>query len=308
MRKLIKKILREDEFDFINDSPELHGVTFKVVGYDQIYQINDIGSRSYVDVTWVREGLKRETAYKRDTVNKYFRDGSWVVYDGPYSESINESDDLDWISDAGDNLNKIKLGATFRPTYQYDPTLLIKIHKVEFDEEDPMYSRVGVRGLESDGNTFDTIYYLETFLEWLDNGDLELVPDDFGDFGFPEELLNHPPLSESSELDWIKDIEPPSYDSLVGKALYFDPHISRPEQLKSVLKPLKMLGFHYDVWADDFIGEEDGEEIIGLYLRPDDGGITYTAWIDEDYEYHISEWAGEPVQVLDGWQILQPFI
>lgn len=38
-------------------------------------------------------------------------------------------------------------------------------------------------------------------------------------------------LKESNELDWIKDIEPPSYDSLVGKALYFDPHINTPNNL-----------------------------------------------------------------------------
>jgi hypothetical protein len=110
-----------------------------------------------------------------------------------------------------------------------------------------------------------------------------------------------------NDFDWIKDIEPPSYDSLVGKALYFDPHIVTPQQLNSVLKVLKMLGFHYGVWADD-VSYEDDEEIIGLYLRTNDGGITYTAYIDEDYEEHISDWVGEPVQVLDGWQTLGDFI
>ena len=91
-----KPIQESEEFDFINDSPELHGVTFKVVGHDQIYQINDIGFHSYVDITWIRDGRKEESAYKRDAVNKYFRDGTWVVYDGPYSESINESEEWDW--------------------------------------------------------------------------------------------------------------------------------------------------------------------------------------------------------------------
>ena len=116
-------------------------------------------------------------------------------------------------------------------------------------------------------------------------------------------------INESDDLDWIKNIEPPSYDSLVGKALYFDPYIDTHQQLNSVLKVLKMLGFHYGVWADDFQGDEDEyEEIIGLYLRTDDGGITYTAYIDEDYEEHINDWVGEPVQVLDGWQTLGDFI
>ena len=123
-----------------------------------------------------------------------------------------------------------------------------------------------------------------------------------------DKINNHSNLNENDDMDWIKDIEPPSYDSLVGKALYFDPHINTPQQLNSVIKVLKMLGFQYGRWVADFIGEEDGEEILGLYLRTDDGGITYTAYIDEDYEEHISDWAGEPVQVLDGWQTLGDFI
>lgn len=92
-----KPIQESEDFDFIDDSPELHGVTFKVMGYDLVYQIEDEGFRSYVNITWIKsDGSKEESAYKRDTVNKYFRDGSWVVYDGPYSESINESEDWDW--------------------------------------------------------------------------------------------------------------------------------------------------------------------------------------------------------------------
>jgi hypothetical protein len=90
--------------------------------------------------------------------------------------------------------------------------------------------------------------------------------------------------------------------------LYFDPHINTPQQLNSVIKVLKMLGFQYGRWVADFIGEEDGEEILGLYLGETLRGITYTAYIDEDYEEHISDWAGEPVQVLDGWQTLGDFI
>lgn len=123
-----------------------------------------------------------------------------------------------------------------------------------------------------------------------------------------DKINNHSNLNENDDMDWIKDIEPPSYDSLVGKALYFDPHINTPQQLNSVIKVLKMLGFQYGRWVADFIGEEDGEEILGLYLRTFDGGITYTAYIDEDYEEHISDYAGEPVQVLDGWQTLSDFI
>lgn len=79
----LKRIIREemDEFDFVNDMPELHGVSFKAGGFDRpIYTIIDKGKRHHVDVTWVNaaNGKTEDTTYKRSVVMKLFRDGTWV--------------------------------------------------------------------------------------------------------------------------------------------------------------------------------------------------------------------------------------
>jgi hypothetical protein len=49
----IKKIIREEmeDFGFVGDMPELHGVSFKVEDFNKIYTIVDRGFRFYVDVT-----------------------------------------------------------------------------------------------------------------------------------------------------------------------------------------------------------------------------------------------------------------
>ena len=78
----IRKIIKEemDDFDFVNDMPELHGVSFKVEDFDRpIYTIKDEGYRFYVEVTWVNDvGKIQSTAYKRSQVMKLFREGTWT--------------------------------------------------------------------------------------------------------------------------------------------------------------------------------------------------------------------------------------
>jgi hypothetical protein len=79
----IKDIIREsiDDFNFINDTPELNGVTFKINSpYDKtIYEIVDVGLRSFVNIVWKMEnGESNQTVYKRDYVNKLFRKGEWI--------------------------------------------------------------------------------------------------------------------------------------------------------------------------------------------------------------------------------------
>lgn len=113
-------------------------------------------------------------------------------------------------------------------------------------------------------------------------------------------------LKESDDLDWIRDVEPPNFNFLVGKALYFEPYIDNMVDLKRILEVLSGMGFTYGHWANKkYI--EDGDEIVGLYLDPRNNIIIYTDFISEDYEQHISEWAEKPVEVLDGWLTLESF-
>ena len=114
-------------------------------------------------------------------------------------------------------------------------------------------------------------------------------------------------LKESDDLDWIRDVEPPNFNSLVGKALYFEPYIDNMVDLKRILEVLSGMGFTYGPWANDALWKDD-EEIVGLYLDPRHNNIVYTDFISEDYEEHISEWAEKPVEVLDGWLTLGDFI
>ena len=282
-----------DKIKWNETSPELSIVYIKNpnVGWENEFYIKDI-----------IKGLNRGQTYDPNGLEKI------------EDKEINESDELDWIKDVepikhppGSKIKDIE-GLPYLSWNEYDA----EVHGNDYDfgTDSEMVSRIKgwshivVIGLEG--------YFYRTQLYGEHGRHFHAY-----DLMIPMKELNNREnvgnsLNESDDFDWIKDVEPPSYDSLVGKALYFDPPISRPQQLKSVIKPLKIMGFHYGTWVDDFIRygveEYEDDEIIGLYLRPNDGGITYTAWIDEDYEYHISDWAGEPVQVLDGWEVLQPII
>ena len=110
-------------------------------------------------------------------------------------------------------------------------------------------------------------------------------------------------VKESDDFGWMTDIDTLSYRYLRGKALEFDPYISNQETLDSVLKVLNDIGFKYGSWAYEFNWSEEYNEIVGLYLKPD-GSIVWTSWINENYEEHISEYVGHPVEVLDGWSVL----
>jgi hypothetical protein len=76
-----KRIIREevDDFDFINNTDGLDGVSFTVEwDKDQIYHIKDNGGDRVV-VHWMGYRETHEsTTYKREEVMKLFNDGDWV--------------------------------------------------------------------------------------------------------------------------------------------------------------------------------------------------------------------------------------
>ena len=112
-------------------------------------------------------------------------------------------------------------------------------------------------------------------------------------------------LRESDDLDWIRETQPINYEYLLGKALHFQPLIDNDSDLNRILNFLETLGF--DVGHFDFEGE--GIDLEGLYLNPKTNMVTWTTDLfGEDYEYHISDYAGRPVEVLDGWRTLEDYI
>jgi hypothetical protein len=115
--------------------------------------------------------------------------------------------------------------------------------------------------------------------------------------------INHNPLLESGDFDWIEDIKPMSYDSLLGKALYFEPPITDRDYWGHVKGYLKSLGFKCDLYFNFDDGDED---ILGLYIQPDGSIIWTSVFFDEPaYQEHINGFAGKTVEVLDGRSILR---
>jgi hypothetical protein len=130
-----------------------------------------------------------------------------------------------------------------------------------------------------------------------------------------QKFLLNPPLQPKTitesedDFDWIRETQPVSYEFLIGKALEFEPPIKDGDTLISILTFLSNLGFEHGDWYLDMEwGYGEYTEIFGLYLNHN-GRIIYTAdlW-GEDYKEHISSYAEEEVEVLDGWDILSGYI
>lgn len=118
-------------------------------------------------------------------------------------------------------------------------------------------------------------------------------------------------LRESDELDWIRDIQPISYEYLLGKALHFQPLITNGGDLERILNFLENLGFDVGNDLKYFDFEEEGIDFEGLYLNPKTNNVAWTtdlSYDGENYEEHISDFADRPVQVLDGWETLEDYI
>ena len=83
LQEQIRKVLREEigELDWVNDMPELHGISFKAGDFGKVYTIIDKGSRFYVDITWINDanGKTESSKYKRSVVMRFFKNGTWVT-------------------------------------------------------------------------------------------------------------------------------------------------------------------------------------------------------------------------------------
>ena len=115
-------------------------------------------------------------------------------------------------------------------------------------------------------------------------------------------------LRESDDMDWIRDTQPINYEYLKGKALHFQPLIDNVRDLDRILNFLINLGFKVEGSLNNFDFHE-GELVEGLYLNPKNNVVTWTGDLfGEDYEYHINDYVGRPVEVLDGWRTLEDYI
>ena len=233
-----------------------------------------------------RMGESRQIFMEVEKVKELYEEG---VYEPckkqPYLKRVmkEESEDFDWIKDVEPKLTKGLILCPNHEKFRGGCKEVLKVDKVLSQ------SLIYLKDLETGNRYANTI---KDMMQWLSDG---------------EYIINYQPLKESDDLDWIRDIEPPNFNSLVGKALYFEPHIDNMVDLKRILEVLSSMGFTYGPWANDALWKDD-EEIVGLYLDPRHNNIVYTDFISEDYEEHISEWAEKPVEVLDGWLTLGDFI
>jgi hypothetical protein len=103
-----------------------------------------------------------------------------------------------------------------------------------------------------------------------------------------------------NDLQWIIDIEPMAvtYENIKGKAIYFDPPITKTDYLISVMDKLETIGFE----VPKMVVTEDGG-IIGLYSDVISNQIHYTTfnlYNNEKYQEHINHFAKREVEVLNG--------
>jgi len=116
-------------------------------------------------------------------------------------------------------------------------------------------------------------------------------------------------LREWDDLDWIRDTQPINHEYLLGKALHFQPLITNDGNLDRILNLLENLGFEVGFHLRNFDFEEEGMDLEGLYLNPKTNKVTWTTDLyGEDYGYHITDYVGRPVEVLDGWETLEDYI
>jgi len=104
IKKVIRKEINESDFEWIDHDSPLDDISFKTQWkgiHTPVFTIKDNGDPNWVSITWINSsGVKQESTYVRNTVNKFFREGTWIPINNTRYNSITikESKGLDWMN------------------------------------------------------------------------------------------------------------------------------------------------------------------------------------------------------------------
>lgn len=114
-------------------------------------------------------------------------------------------------------------------------------------------------------------------------------------------------LEEVNDFKWMEEADHLSREYINGKAMEFNPPIDDEDYLDNILDELREMGFMVNFSSRSIMSNwEVGEDyIVGLYAE--DGNIVWTSDIFESYQEHIDDYAGKPVEVLNGWDLFSHY-
>lgn len=180
MRKLITKILKEDEYDFIRDvAPELRKGMYLCNKHGRPFEIHGVGENW---MTFYQDDVNRSTiSHKINYIMSRLKSGTMTI-----CNPLNESDEFDWVRDY-DSLDGIRFTIPVM-----DDRTVYTIHdkggphvKVSFDSEK-----------ENEFNKYfkdrkQILFHRVKAEEHFWNRLWVMIPED---------------INESDEFDWIRDI------------------------------------------------------------------------------------------------------